>query len=195
MEQHNLQEILPPRMPGNLCKSGRREMLMLLTVGGTNNGLSTASQKSRHSKWIIRTYRAEELNDMLMANITVLCSSPETALRPARRDPLCSGMNFPLSPLPSSPNASRTPRPPSTEEKKKLVGEACQTVFDLYDNPSPTTPYFDKYPIACAYGLQKFFAERNYTITVDELIRNPRIEDQLSLLAQSRSRCSGVESI
>jgi hypothetical protein len=31
MDHHSLQEILPPRVPGNLCESGRRQMLVLLT--------------------------------------------------------------------------------------------------------------------------------------------------------------------
>jgi hypothetical protein len=171
--------------------------------------ICTASMSARPGKWVdiaVQTKKVgatvharlqfageviprevvEELNDMLMANITILYSSPETALRPAPRGPLCSRMNFPLPPPPSSPYTSRTLRPPSTEEEEELVLEAWQTVFDLSTKVPLTTRCFDKYSIACACGLQKFFAERNYTVTVDELIRSPSIEDQISLLARGR---------
>jgi hypothetical protein len=55
MEQQQSAGNLPSAYTRQSLQIGKTQMLVLLTVGGTNNVLSTASQKSRHSKWIIRT--------------------------------------------------------------------------------------------------------------------------------------------
>jgi amino acid adenylation domain-containing protein len=130
----------------------------------------------------------EELAEMLTKNIRMLCEDGGRTLEPAGRGLVCKGMEFPLAMPLTLSRVTEVERLGSGcgEEEEEVVRKAWGKVFDVdieTDVPLEMR-YFDRWPIACAYGLQKFFAEWGYSVTVDQLIRCPSIGEQVELLAR-----------
>ncbi len=47
-----------------------------------------------------------------------------------------------------------------------------------------SAPFYDTWPLICAYALYKFYSEKGFEVTVEDVIVCPSPEDQIWLLGQ-----------
>jgi amino acid adenylation domain-containing protein len=139
---------------------------------------------------VFPTGLVEDLGNMLVANIKMLSSGPDRLVSRQKSGQVLSSTDLPLPPAGSSP-VMLTSRPSKKSVSEcVIVQEAWRSVFRSDVLKTSTTsepdkrPFYDSWPLVCAYGLYKFYSEKGFAVTVDDIIHHPSAENQRWLLAQ-----------
>jgi amino acid adenylation domain-containing protein len=136
---------------------------------------------------VFSTELIEEIGDMLVATVQLLSSGGDSFLSSPDLGPLCSLMQFPLRPA-ASEDVPRRRALSEMSNESSIVQEAWGSTFDLgvLGNPGildlASTPFYDSWPLVCAYALFKCYSDQGFAVTVDDIIRHPSPEDQIWLL-------------
>jgi hypothetical protein len=139
---------------------------------------------------VFPTGLVDDLGDMLVANIKILSSGSDRLISRPESGRVLSLTKFPL-PLAGSSPVMLTP-PPSTKSVSEgvIVQEAWRSVLGSgvlktsRASEPDKIPFYDLRPLVCAYGLYKFYFEKGFAVTVDDIIQHPSAAGQRWLLAQ-----------
>ncbi len=137
---------------------------------------------------VFSTELIEELGDMLVENIIMLSSGGNRPIfRPAMK-PLVSWTQFPLPPAASIRRIPDLLLSTEWADEGLIVQEAWRSNFNCailgisVATKSASKPFYESWPLVCAYALYKFYSDKGFAVTYDDIIQHPSPVDQMWLL-------------